>query len=200
MNFLFLILCAVFLIADEKPEIHSFDYRQHWQQNLLCGPNALFLYGRLSGFDIDYDSVREKIEIDPKRGCSVADLDKAAQELGLDLRVRKVTPTFLRSTSALPMVVHTNRSNDRWNTGHFLVLVGVNEEKKTYRIIDPISEANYSIEFGQLDRAMSGYALVSPIEFELFENLILFILGLTTIGTFLAIYKKIRAPTEKHET
>lgn len=177
MNVLPLLICFfVGLLqhgeTDEFKDPSGWDHRRDWQKDSLCGPNALFIVARLSGSRLTYQDVRNTISIDPNRGCSVADLDSAARQLNIDYRARKITPSELKAGVDLPIVIHTINDSSKWNTGHFLVLVGISEKDKAYRIVDPVTEVESSFDYASMERAMSGLALVPTVD--LVESSVMF--------------------------
>jgi hypothetical protein len=96
----------------------------------VCGRNALYIYLRLQACPVSYDQVAREVQID-ERGTSLQALHNAARRLGFAAQVRRLTMEEL-ANSSLPVIAHLGRSVVTGDTGHYIVVLRVEEDGVTF--------------------------------------------------------------------
>ena len=125
-----------------------------WREQLSCGPNCLYIILSLHGYDTTFDQVRAVTPVG-SRGCSLAELQRAATACGVPTEVVKATPGALRALG-LPAVVHMETGSVR--SGHFMVVSAIGEE--SVRLLDPTTAVAREMPRGEFERRWTSYALV----------------------------------------
>lgn len=129
-----------------------------WRERSDCGPLALFVMMGLQNERASLDDVKGQIHIDPERGCSLKDLQTAAERLGMTTEARFVTPRELQNVPG-PFILHGVWSIEK-NLGHFFVVIGYDSESKRYAIIDTTMARVGWLPEDTITRGYSGYILL----------------------------------------
>lgn len=133
-------------------------FEPEWRQKGDCGRCALYILMRLEGRDISMSRMKSAVRVDPDAGCSMADLSRAANELGFPVEIRFVTPKEMAQLPC-PYILHWNGSL-KSGVGHFAVITGFSENLKQVHLIDAQFDESRSTPEGALARSYSGYVLV----------------------------------------
>lgn len=151
-------LCRTAL--SESPEMPAW-LRQEpsWVGGTQCGPNSLFILGRIIGRDVERAAVAKVCPHDPVRGVSLADLEDAGARIGLPVEVRQVTCADLARLPT-PFVAHIEHPSGKENSGHFLVVFAHRRDQHTFGVIDGSSGMHSYRDAGSLCRTFSGYVLL----------------------------------------
>ena len=123
--------------------------------SVRCGPNALYLFLRLLGADVDLTDVDEHIELG-RNGCSLLQLTNAAREFGLETTVVKGDLDDLKRLT-MPAIAQL-RGALAPTTGHFVVVTGVDQEG--VHLIDGTTAAVDSYAQERFQTLWSGYLLI----------------------------------------
>ncbi|MEN6405331.1 MAG: cysteine peptidase family C39 domain-containing protein [Thermoguttaceae bacterium] len=129
-----------------------------WREKGDCGPLALLVLMQLQNKQVRLDDIKKIVHVDPDQGCSLKDLQGAAEQLGLATEARYVEPRDLRSVSG-PFIVHGVWSVEK-NRGHFFLLLGYDSSTKKYSTIDTVSTRLGWLPEDRVLRGYSGYVLV----------------------------------------
>jgi ABC-type bacteriocin/lantibiotic exporter with double-glycine peptidase domain len=113
---------------------------------------------RLTDRDVSFDQVKRALPFDADLGCSLADVARAAEALGLSVEMRYVNPRDLPKVPR-PFMLHQNVSL-ALGTGHFVVVVGYAAEPDRYTVIDTTYDRVEQQTERMLLRGYSGYVLV----------------------------------------
>lgn len=124
-----------------------------YDQRLACGPLCLLYLERLFGKPTSYDEVLAVCRPGPK-GTSLQQLANAAPQLGLAAVGFEVDVDVLSSIAA-PVLLHLNGTGEM---GHFVVLLGYDDEIRSYHLFDPARGAVTS-EKSVLECQASGRGL-----------------------------------------
>jgi hypothetical protein len=109
-----------------------------WRHRGDCGPLSLYVLMRLEGQPTSVEDVEKMLPFDSERGCSLADIARAADKLGFATEIRFVNPRDLPNLP-FPFILHTTGSLES-GVGHFLVVVDYLPEKRQYSVIDTTYE------------------------------------------------------------
>lgn len=136
----------------------EFSWAPWWRERGDCGPLSLFVLLKLQGKRVTVDDVKRLTPLSPEQGCSLADLHRASNKLGMGTEVRFVNPRDL-GTVPRPFIVH-GVSSIKQNLGHFAVVVDHDAKKGQYALIDPVFERCAWYPEASLLSGYSGYVLV----------------------------------------
>jgi hypothetical protein len=130
-----------------------------WRSPKVCGHNCLYLFLRLRGFDVDYDSlVKELNETDGN--VSLATMQTAAAGKGLKLEAYHVNTSTLQ-TFSMPVILHLDRmSRSGRLDGHYILLLSKSDTATEY--VDGTSGILRSVPWRDIEEKWSGYCLASP--------------------------------------
>ncbi len=132
-----------------------------WRETKYCGPNALYLWMRMNGWNGTLADVRRRVPLGDN-GCSMMDLWKGVEAFGVEARVIKTDIVGL-SQSQLPVIVHIDSLVQ--GKGHFMLLASVGRNRVTeedvVQLIDPISASVKEYTIGNFERSWTGYTLVA---------------------------------------
>lgn len=132
---------------------------------LQCGPNCLHLLLQASGVSCTLREVRSKFDVVPGKGVSLDQLQKVAQEYGLNARVVECNPEQLVTAApAIALLAVTSEP------GHFVVVAG--KDGKRVHLIDGTTGILSSSTMGNLSRRYSGYALTVPNQYATRQSMI----------------------------
>jgi ABC-type bacteriocin/lantibiotic exporter with double-glycine peptidase domain len=112
----------------------------------------------LQGHPVTYTQVKERIRVDPEKGCSLKSMREAATELGFPVEVRFVNPKLITGIPR-PYIIH-GKSSPQSLTGHFLVVVGYDGTKGTFDVIDPVFERFSSPKVEWVLGNFTGYTII----------------------------------------
>ena len=135
------------------------------QQNgatlMSCGPQALGTM--LVGLGKDGAAKKVKKAVAPNsQGFSMAQLKTLAAQNGVQTRGFRANTSQL-SELALPAILHYDFGRDSKgrgkDSGHFVVLQGVDEVSKMVRLFDPLPKKSARLSYAQLERQWSGKGL-----------------------------------------
>lgn len=140
---------------------------REFQTGHLCGPNSIYLFLRLLGKDVGYDTVRRDFDV-RSQGVSVAELKAVAERYGVKTEVRKKVTARELPTAPMPLLVHVlPRAPDGVSpeTGHFIVLtriqsVGTDDAAFVASGIDTNNLRPTKFAFKGLEQRMTGYVLI----------------------------------------
>jgi hypothetical protein len=125
-----------------------------WRTQHACGANCLYVLLKCADLDVPYMHVRDSLPKD--RDSSLADLRRVAAEVGLPLSIAKLRPVELAS-APMPMIAHVEPTATRGeSSGHFIVLLRVDEERCVY--IDGSTAELKTRSREDLLRDWTGYA------------------------------------------
>jgi ABC-type bacteriocin/lantibiotic exporter with double-glycine peptidase domain len=153
----------------------TFNWIPTWRSENDCGPLALYLLMRLNHIDVDVDTVKSKIPIDPKFGCSLADLDRAASQLNFPLQSLYVDPMELKLLK--PPFIYHGRVGEDHKSGHFNVILQYNAATKKFKLINQEGESIDERDEKEILHSATGYVLIKR-ESYLFLSGIVFLIGL----------------------
>lgn len=145
-----------------KPVVPDYlKLEKSWNIGSHCGPNALYVLCNLSGVDVSLEEVVRQVPIDPESGCSLADLQTAAGELGLSGEVRFVDAEALQRVPR-PFILHLAATQSRPETGHFVTVFDYEQgrERNRFGLIDGTSGEIKYVNPENFFRSFSGYVLV----------------------------------------
>jgi hypothetical protein len=134
-----------------------------WRQRGDCGPLSLYVLMRLEDRGVSVQEVEKVLPFDPERGCSLADIARAADALDFPTELRFVNPRDLPNVP-FPFILHAAGSLET-GTGHFLVVVGYSPEERLYQVIDTSYETFRSQTEESVCRDFSGYVLLPKSRF-----------------------------------
>jgi ABC-type bacteriocin/lantibiotic exporter with double-glycine peptidase domain len=144
----------------------SLKFNAAWQQPNRCGPNALYVLLRLKGIAASYDEVLGHFRIDDRRGVSLADLSRVADNFKLRHRIIKVSDAEITKLTP-PFIVHEiirlQSQGAPEEEGHFFVLNKFDTNSKSelnFNIIDGVSGYYEQISAERVARSFSGYVLL----------------------------------------
>lgn len=156
------------------------------EQAMKCGPNSLYVLLRLNGVQVSFDDVSRLLPIGAA-GTNLRQMRDAAEKLGLDCEVRRLSTSELEALS-VAVVAHCRSAQIGSQTGHFVVVL-----PGTGQVIEEIdgqSGRRRSVSRHYFKTVWTGYALVpNPTKNELLQFVVtLFfaaILGGCLIGVVL---------------
>ena len=128
---------------------------------MACGPQALgaVLVG------MDKDAAAEKVKatvVTGSQGLSMAELRTLAAKNGVAMRGFRADAEQLPKL-ALPAILHYDYGRDgkasAKNSGHFVVLQGVDARGESVRLFDPLTKSSSRMSFAALERQWSGQGL-----------------------------------------
>jgi hypothetical protein len=158
MLFCFWVTEAKIAWGQEKAGADTFFWMPDWRQEGDCGPSSLFVLMKLEGRNVTLGEVKDKIRLDPVKGCSLASLAEASEKFGFPVEVLYVTPSDVTKIPR-PFIMH-GVSQKKESIGHFIVVVDYDAHKRHLTVIDPIRER---ISVNPLDSFLmeySGYVLI----------------------------------------
>ncbi len=141
----------------EKPS-KDWSWLPWWREKGDCGPLALFVLMKLEGKQVTVHDIKRLTPFDPEQGCSLHDLCRTSEKLGMLTEVRFVKPSDL-SNLPHPFILHGVASIER-NLGHFVVIVDYDPDGENYAVIDPIRESFAWSPEASVHNGYSGYVLV----------------------------------------
>jgi len=96
----------------------------YWRNPRRCGPNCLYAYLSIHGHTVPLGAILERVPIGAQ-GANLADLRRAASDLGVPSRVVKATPGRLGGFP-LPAIAHFQSRE-----GHFVLVLQVTPDTVT---------------------------------------------------------------------
>jgi hypothetical protein len=176
----------------------NFKFEPAWRDKGDCGPLALYLLMRLHGCHVTIGDVKKLTPFDPDRGCSLADLESAAERLGFPVETRFVNPRDLDKLP-LPLIVHTEGSLER-QMGHFDVIVAYYPEDRKYSIIDSTFGTVHKVHQEAILKNYTGYVLLTrrPLDSRTSHLLGFFFISLACVssGIALFLFRKKKVPAD----
>jgi rhodanese-related sulfurtransferase len=155
-----------------------------------CGLYCLYVVMRCAGHEVDFRKLVKPEYIGSRKGSSVAELKKAAEDNGLYAKsVNKLTFLALRD-SAYPIVLHVKSSLGQKDYDHFELFLG--EQNGRVRLVDPPQHYRWA-SFRELAGRWDGAGLIvsdEPIDLDIVFGSTrkrLFVYAAVTIGTILII-------------
>jgi ABC-type bacteriocin/lantibiotic exporter with double-glycine peptidase domain len=146
---------TLFLAALAAAPGGTFDLKamppDYWRNPRRCGPNCLYAYLSIHGHPAPLKAIIDRVPIGAD-GANMADLRKAATDLGVPSSVVKVTPGRLAS-SPLPAIAHLQSRE-----GHFVLVLGVTRD--TVATADLLSGNVETLPADLFFERWSGYLLV----------------------------------------
>jgi hypothetical protein len=186
--------------AGSDPEFsRAHHFEPSWREPADCGPLALYALLRALGENVSLSDVRQRIEIDPVKGCSMEDLQDTARALGVELDVRYVNAVDLSELDP-PFILHGETSIAR-QIGHFRLIVGYNPDRKSYTWFNTDLDEIMSNPEDVILRGYSGYVMLPRNHHQTWIDGVLgclwVLLGLGVLFTWgrPLIWKRPRAPT-----
>lgn len=153
----------VLFSGEHEPRVREwqrevFSWKPEWRSRGDCGPCALFVLMALGGHPVTYSQIKDRVPVDPEKGCSLKSMRQAATELGFPVEVRFVNPKLITD---LPRrcIIH-GKSSIQAETGHFPVLVDYNSAKGTFDLVDPVYERFSSAKIDSVLSTFTGYTIV----------------------------------------
>lgn len=144
--------------SSARPVPGQLRFEPTWREPGDCGPLSLYVLMRLSDRRAELKDVKRVLPVDPRLGCSLADMARAAEKLGFPCQVRFVNSRQLGELP-FPFILHSAGSL-KSGTGHFLVVVGQSADTRAYSVID----TDLQRYRGQTQRSLllgfSGYVLL----------------------------------------
>jgi Peptidase C39 family len=133
----------------------------HWREAMNCGPNSLYMWLKLEGWDGSLRTVRAHLPVGD-RGCSLEEVRRAAGALGHPVDVVKTSLSDLSLPGQLPAIVHLD--SRELADGHYVVLLRIGENKlsgeKVVTVLDPMFAQVNEMPVGDFCRNWSTYAVV----------------------------------------
>lgn len=129
-----------------------------WRKKADCGPISLYVFARLIGLEVAFDRIERQIQVDPVRGCTLDQLCRAADEMGLSAEARFVQPDDL-TTVPFPCILHGIDGLGA-GAGHFLVLTGYSGSRRQFAAINPSTELFGWVPEASVRQLYTGYVLV----------------------------------------
>jgi ABC-type bacteriocin/lantibiotic exporter with double-glycine peptidase domain len=123
----------------------------YWRNPRRCGTNCLYAYLSIHGHRVPLSAVSERVPVGPT-GANMADLKKAATDLGVPSYVVKATPDRL-SGFPLPAIAHLH-----YRDGHYVLILRVTPE--TVTTADMLSGNVETLPPDLFFERWSGYLLV----------------------------------------
>jgi hypothetical protein len=163
-------------IDDPSKASSDWDWKPWWRDRNDCGPLCLYALFQLEGKEVSIKEIKNLTPLDGERGCSLDDLRRAAEKLGMPVEVRYVKPSDLINVPC-PYILHGHASLEK-NTGHFLVVVDYNKhEKLPFTIIDPsYDDKIFMHNEDAILKSFSGYVLVPKKAFANWSDYLLIII------------------------
>lgn len=158
----------------------------YWRNPLRCGANCLYGYLRLHGREVSLDEIASRVPITPD-GANLADMRRAASELGISSRVLKANSSQLRDCP-MPAIAHLDISR-----GHFVLLLQLSHDAVTFSDM-----TSGEIETQPIDLFLenwSGYLLIPDNSNKKSEYFILIPCLLAPLGFYL--YRRRRTTSLK---
>jgi hypothetical protein len=114
---------------------------------------------RLVGVNASLNDVLHRFQLDPRRGCTIEQLERVSSAIGCDACTRFVSPSQLEHVDP-PFILHLAQSELDPTTGHFLTVCRFDPAAKRYATIDGTSGLYHWREADSIYRSFSGYILV----------------------------------------
>jgi hypothetical protein len=132
-----------------------------WRESGDCGPMSLYVLMRLLDRKVSIAAVKNAVPIDSEIGCSLADVARGAEALGLETDIRFVKPDDVPRLD-YPCILHTTGSLQK-GTGHFFVVAGYDPQKREYSVVDIDVERALPTSEEALLNGFSGYVLMPKV-------------------------------------
>lgn len=139
-------------------DVETFLWQPPWRMKTDCGPYSLFILMGIEGRDVNYNLIREALEIDPEVGCSIDALRDAGLRLGFSLETRFVIPSSLTELPP-PFIIHGKKETGE-STGHFLVVEDYDQRAHLFKVIDPATERRMDLPADSVISQCSGYVIL----------------------------------------
>ena len=100
-------------------------------RTMACGPDALYIAVKKTGWDVSYAQIRKVITIKGD-GCSMRDISEAAKELGIQAQFVTLDPHSIEIGDGA-LILHTERHFSvliRAKSGQPVILDGMNSPRK----------------------------------------------------------------------
>jgi ABC-type bacteriocin/lantibiotic exporter with double-glycine peptidase domain len=146
--------CRLFAAALPGPE-----------QEMRCGPNALYVFLRMHGHDVTIDDVNNALPYSPL-GHTVLALQGAALTCGAEVRIVRTDTSADLLSASLPLILH--RANAPGRPGHFMVIWRASPDGR-FNLIDGTTSEHLTNSVDQMvaDNRWTGIAIehvkASPI-------------------------------------
>jgi ABC-type bacteriocin/lantibiotic exporter with double-glycine peptidase domain len=140
------------------PIPNSVKFEPSWRDGGDCGPISLYVLMRLQDRQVSVTDVKSVLPFDPKTGCSLAALARAADTLDFTTEIRFVNPKDV-SNLPYPFILYSEGSLES-GVGHFQVVVGYIPTERRYYIIDTTYEILRTQSEESLLRDFAGYVLL----------------------------------------
>jgi ABC-type bacteriocin/lantibiotic exporter with double-glycine peptidase domain len=133
-----------------------------WQRPGRCATNCLYVYLKICGHPVSsYDDVAAAVPVKEKRGTSLSDLAKAANQLGATVTPLRVEDSEFQRIP-LPFIAHLDLL-DRGGAGHFITVFKI-ESDGTVRYIDGSSGLQTACNINELRPVLTGFVLTKSAE------------------------------------
>lgn len=151
-----------------------------WQSSSSCGPNALFLFIRLSGVNVDYYELLEGLA-PPKEGNSLLELQKAGSKYGLKLNAMKFGQREFENLK-VPFIAHL----EQYELKHYIIVIDFDEDSITYWNDEKLSPSK--MPAARFRKLWTGFCLVTASESD--RTYYRFLSVLISILIIPVVYKK----------
>lgn len=132
-----------------------------WRTAPRCGVNSTYVFAKLEGVDLSYQSVREGVPLD-SNGSSMNDMRLFLQSVGLDVDVVRGTPNFISTDLHLPAIAHVEQDHTELfpetERGHFVVMLSVEDGVVNY--VDGTTAVIQTMDLDRFLRTWTGYLIV----------------------------------------
>lgn len=140
-----------------REAVKAFDWKPHFRQKNDCGRSSLLILARLLDRPVTYERIESVLPLDPEKGTSLAELSRAAAQLGIANRVKFVTPEEFPSLQ-FPVILHGN-SSLKSPIGHFLIVTARTNEGDAWGTIDTDRNSYSTYPLKTVLHGFSGYVL-----------------------------------------
>ncbi|HEX7376427.1 MAG TPA: cysteine peptidase family C39 domain-containing protein [Pirellulales bacterium] len=169
-------VCAACQLAGERPRASlkladksnmAYPVRDgEWRNVVRCGPNALYMFAKLRGWTGQLSDVYRVTPVS-RRGCSLLQLKRSADSLGVPSECAKATPESL-ATAQMPVITHhDDQTSPNGGIGHFYLVTGFRppnaDGRAQLHCIDPSSLVERVIPINEFSRSWSGYVLIGAV-------------------------------------
>lgn len=127
-----------------------------WQSGPYCGANCIYIVLRLCGRPVSHEDVRRQLPTEG-RGASMLDMARVLDSERLPSKIVRVGPGTL-AREPMPLIARLEPRGPE--SGHFVVIYGVNPHNGQLEVMDGTSGTFGSVAPEQFDRDFSGEAIV----------------------------------------
>lgn len=133
-----------------------------WRELFQCGPNSLYVFLKLQGWQGSLEDIREIVPVRDYRGCTLEDLRQAADRLGIATLVVRTDFQGLGQIDG-PVIVHHEGGNFG-PYGHFNVAVSTGKATPDgvplVTLLDPLKSIQYDLALPEFQRTWTSFALI----------------------------------------